>query len=42
MAIKISGNTVIDNSRNFVSANIITANNFVGDGSGLTGLPLPD
>ena len=42
MAIKISGNTVIDNSRNVVSANIVTGNNFVGDGSGLTGLPLPD
>jgi len=41
MAIKISGNTVIDDSRN-ISVNIFTANNFVGDGSGLTGLPLPD
>jgi len=37
MAIKISGSTIIDDSRNIVSAGIVTASSFVGDGSGLTG-----
>jgi hypothetical protein len=37
MAIKISGSTIIDDSRNIVNAGIITATSFVGNGSGLTG-----
>ena len=37
MAIKISGTTVIDDSRNMQNIGIITATSFVGDGSGLTG-----
>jgi len=42
MAIKISGSTIIDDSRNIVSAGIITASTInattiTGDGSGLTG-----
>ena len=37
MAIKISGNTVIDDSRNLF-ANTITATTFTGDGSNITGL----
>ena len=39
MAIKISGTTVIDNSRNGTNLGIVTATSFVGDGSGLTNLP---
>jgi len=38
MAIKISGNTVIDDSRNFCNIGTATATCFVGDGSGLTGI----
>ena len=38
MAIKISGSTIIDDSRNIVNAGVITATSFVGDGSGLTGV----
>jgi hypothetical protein len=38
MAIKISGSTIIDDSRNIVNAGIITASAFVGSGAGLTGL----
>ena len=38
MAIKISGSTIIDDSRNIVNAGIITATAFSGDGSGLTGV----
>jgi len=41
MAIKISGNTVIDNSRN-INVNTFNASSFVGDGSQLTNLNLPD
>ena len=37
MAIKISGTTVIDDSRNIQNVGVITATAFVGDGSGLTG-----
>ena len=42
MAIKVSGTTVIDDSRNLINVGIITAttinaSSFVGDGSGLTG-----
>ena len=37
MSIKISGTTVIDDSRNIQNIGIITATSFVGDGSGLTG-----
>jgi len=36
MAIKISGNTVIDDSQNVTNIGTITANNFIGDGSQLT------
>tara|TARA_B100000035_G_scaffold234182_1_gene202473 strand:+ start:3501 stop:5039 length:1539 start_codon:yes stop_codon:yes gene_type:complete len=39
MAIKISGTTVIDNSRNGTNLGIVTATSFDGDGSGLTNLP---
>lgn len=42
MAIKISGNTIIDNSRNVTNANTFTATTFVGDASGITGIPGPD
>ena len=38
MAIKISGNTVIDDSRNLTNIGTITANNFIGDGSQLTNI----
>lgn len=38
MAIKISGSTIIDDSRNIVNAGVITATYFVGDGSSLTGV----
>jgi len=38
MAIKISGNTVIDDSRNFCNINTATATCFVGDASGMTGV----
>lgn len=41
MAIKISGTTVIDDSCNVTNANTFTATTFVGDGSGLTGVPNP-
>jgi len=34
MAIKISGSTIIDDSRNIVSAGIVTATSFVGDLTG--------
>ena len=39
MAIKISGSTIIDDSKNIVSAGIVTATSFYGDGSNLTNLP---
>lgn len=43
MAIKISGSTIIDNSRNIVGAGIVTATSFVGDvtgtATGLSGTP---
>ena len=38
MAIKISGNTIIDDSRNIVNAGIVTATSFSGDGTGLVGV----
>jgi len=38
MAIKISNSTIIDDSRNIVSAGIVTANSFVGPGTSLTGI----
>ena len=38
MAIKISGSTIIDDSRNIVNAGIVTASSFSGDGSNLTGV----
>lgn len=38
MSIKISGSTIIDDSRNIVNAGIVTATSFSGDGSGLTGV----
>ena len=41
MAIKISGNTVIDDSCNFRNIGTATATCFVGDGSQLTGLSIP-
>ena len=38
MAIKISGSTIVDDSRNIVNAGIVTATSFVGDVTGdLTG-----
>ena len=37
MAIKVSGTTVIDDSRNINNVGVITATSFVGNGSGLTG-----
>ena len=39
MAIKLSGNTVIDDSQNISVSGNATANSFVGDGSNLTNLP---
>ena len=39
MAIKISGNTVIDDSQNISVSGNATANSFVGDGSNLSNLP---
>ena len=39
MAIKISGNTVIDDSRNITSSGTMSANAYIGDGSQLTNLP---
>ena len=42
MAIKLSGNTVIDDSKNVLFANTITATSFTGSGAGITNLPLPD
>ena len=39
MAIKISGSTIIDDSRNIVSAGVVTATSYHGDGSNLTNLP---
>lgn len=44
MAIKISGTTVVDDSRNILNietisaANTVTATTFIGDGSQLTGV----
>lgn len=38
MAIKISGSTIIDDSRNIVNAGVATATIFSGSGSGLTGI----
>lgn len=38
MAIKIAGSTIIDDSRNIVSAGIATATTFSGSGSGLSGV----
>lgn len=38
MAIKISGNTVIDDSRNFCNLNTVTATCYVGDASTMTGV----
>lgn len=38
MAIKISGSTIIDDSRNIVNAGVITATSFSGDGSNLSGV----
>ena len=38
MAIKISGTTVIDDSRNIQNVGVATATNFSGSGSGLTGV----
>ena len=38
MSIKISGSTIIDDSRNIVNAGVITATSFSGNGSGLTGV----
>ena len=38
MAIKISGTTVIDDSRNGANLGIVTATSFHGDGSNLSGL----
>jgi hypothetical protein len=42
MAIKISGTTVIDDSRNIQNIGVITATSFVGNGSGLTGVANTD
>lgn len=39
MAIKVNGTTVIDNSRNIGNVNTVEATSFIGNGSGLTGLP---
>jgi uncharacterized delta-60 repeat protein len=39
MAIKISGNTVIDDSKNITSSGTMSANAYIGDGSQLTNLP---
>ena len=39
MAIKISGNTVIDDSRNITSSGTMSASAYIGDGSQLTNLP---
>jgi len=38
MAIKISGSTIIDDSRNIVNAGVVTASSFSGDGGGITGI----
>ena len=38
MAIKISGSTIIDDSRNIVNAGVVTATSFYGDGSNLTNI----
>jgi hypothetical protein len=38
MAIKISGSTIIDDSRNIVNAGVVTATSFSGDGGGITGI----
>ena len=40
MAIKISGSTVIDNSRNITNVDGVTANTFTGSASGLTDIPV--
>lgn len=41
MAIKISGTTVIDNSRNIDNVGNFCATTLYGDGSNITGLPVP-
>jgi hypothetical protein len=38
MAIKISGSTIIDDSRNIVNAGVVTATSFSGSGANLTGI----
>ena len=38
MAIKLSGSTIIDDSRNIVNAGVVTATSFDGDGSSLTNI----
>ena len=38
MAIKISGSTIIDDSRNIVNAGVVTATSFSGSGANLTGV----
>ena len=38
MAIKISGSTIIDDSRNIVNAGVVTATSFDGDGSSLSNI----
>jgi hypothetical protein len=40
MAIKISGSTIIDDSRNIVNAGVVTATAFSGDGSNLSGISI--
>ena len=42
MAIKVNNTTVIDDSRNITNIATATATSFVGDGSGLTNLPVSD
>lgn len=38
MAIKISGSTIIDDSRNIVSAGVVTSTSFYGNGANITGI----
>ena len=38
MAIRISGSTIIDDSRNIINAGVVTATSFVGSGANLTGI----